>query len=79
MGVSLLPTLLGDNVRHHEERKHTFDGAAATAKGDGKDLASAATAKGDAEDTAPAETAEADPHGSKPHQQMEPGALGSPI
>ena len=48
MGVSLLPTLLGDNVRHHEERKHTFDGAAATAKGDGKDLASAAKAKGTA-------------------------------
>ena len=60
MGVSLLPTLLGDNVRHHEERKHTFDGAAATAKGDGKDLASAATAKGDAVDPAPAEKAKGD-------------------
>ena len=60
MSVSLLPTLLGDNVRHHEERKHTFDGAAATAKGDGKDFASVATAKGYAEDPAPAETAKAD-------------------
>ena len=60
MGASLLPTLLGDNVRHHEERKHTFDGAAATAKGDGKDLASAATTQGDAEDLAPAETAKGD-------------------
>ena len=39
---------------------HTFDGAAVTAKGDGKDLASAATAKGDAEDPAPAETAKGD-------------------
>ena len=52
--------LLSDNVRHHEERKHTFDGAAATAKGDGKDFASVATAKGYAEDPAPAETAKAD-------------------
>ena len=34
-------------MRHHEECKHTFEGAAVTAKGDGKDLASAATAKGD--------------------------------
>ena len=51
---------LEHNVRHHEECKHTFDGAAVTAKGDGKDLASAATAKGDAEDPAPAETAKAD-------------------
>jgi len=41
---------LEHNVRHHEECKHTFGGAAATAKGDGKDAAaSAATAKGDAE------------------------------
>ena len=39
---------------------HTFDRAAVTAKGDGKDLASAATAKGDAEDLAPAETAKGD-------------------
>ena len=39
---------------------HTFDGAAVTAKGDGKDLASAATANGDAEDPAPAETAKGD-------------------
>ena len=39
---------------------HTFDGAAVTAKGDGKDLASAATAKGDAEDPAPAEAAKGD-------------------
>ena len=38
---------LEHNVRHHEECKHTLDGAAVTAKGDGKDLASAATAKGD--------------------------------
>ena len=38
---------LEHNVRHHEECKHTFQGAAVTAKGDGKDLASAATAKGD--------------------------------
>ena len=61
MHVSLLPTLLlSDNVRHHEERKHTFDGAAATAKGDGKDLASAATTQGDAEDLAPAETGKGD-------------------
>ena len=51
---------LEHNVRHHEECKHTFDGAAVTAKGDGKDLASAATAKGDAEDLAPAETAKGD-------------------
>ena len=27
---------LEHNVRHHEECKHTFDGAAVTAKGDGK-------------------------------------------
>ena len=51
---------LEHNVRHHEECKHTFDGAAVTAKGDGKDLASAATAKGDAEDPAPAEAAKGD-------------------
>lgn len=51
---------LEHNVRHHEECKHTFDGAAVTAKGDGKDVASAATAKGDAEDPAPAETAKGD-------------------
>ena len=53
---------LEHNVRHHpaKECKHTFDGAAVTAKGDGKDLASAATAKGDAEDPAPAETAKGD-------------------
>ena len=51
---------LEHNVRHHEECKHTFDGAAVTAKGDGKDLASAATAKGDAEDPAPVETAKGD-------------------
>ena len=51
---------LEHNVRHHEECKHTFDGAAVTAKGDGKDLASAATAKGDAEGLAPAETAKGD-------------------
>ena len=51
---------LEHNVRHHEECKHTFDGAAVTAKGDGKDLASAATAKGHAEDPAPAETAKGD-------------------
>ena len=42
-------------MRHHEECKHTFEGAAATAKGNGKDLASAATAKGDAEEPARAE------------------------
>ena len=60
MSVSRLRDLLSDNVRHHEERKHTFDGAAATAKGDGKDFASVATAKGYAEDPAPAETAKAD-------------------
>ena len=48
---------LEHNVRHHEECNHTFDGAAATAKGDGKDLASAAAAKGGAEDRAPAEAA----------------------
>ena len=34
--------------------------SAATANGDGNDLASAATAKGDAEDPAPAETAKGD-------------------
>ena len=51
---------LEHNVRHHEECKHTFDGAVATAKGDGKDFASVATAKGDAEDLAPAETAKGD-------------------
>ena len=51
---------LEHNVRHHEECKHTFDGAAVTAKGDGKDLASAATTKGDAADPAPAETAKGD-------------------
>ena len=44
---------LEHNVRHHEECKHTFDGAAATANG-------AAAAKGDAEDPAPAETAKGD-------------------
>ena len=38
---------LEHNVHHHEECAHTFEGAAVTAKGDGKDLASAATAKGD--------------------------------
>ena len=48
---------LEHNVRHHEECNHTFDGAVATAKGDGKDLASAAAAKGGAEDRAPAEAA----------------------
>ena len=48
---------LEHNVRHHEECKHTFDGTAVTAKGDGKDLASAAAAKGGAEDRAPAEAA----------------------
>ena len=46
---------LEHNVHHHEECAHTFEGAAVTAKGDGKDLASAATAKGDAEDPALAE------------------------
>ena len=51
---------LGHNVRHHEECKHTFEGAAVTAKGDGKDFASAAKAKGDAEDPARAETAKGD-------------------
>ena len=51
---------LEHNVRHHDECKHTFVGAAVTAKGDGKDLASAAKAKGDAEDPAPAETAKGD-------------------
>ena len=51
---------LEHNVRHHEQCKHTFDGAAVTAKGDGKDLASAATAKGDAEDPATSETAKGD-------------------
>ena len=51
---------LEHNVRHHEECKHTFDGAAVTAKGDGKDLASAAAAKGGAEDRAPAEAAKGD-------------------
>ena len=56
----MLCELLRGNVRHHEECKHTFDGAAVTAKGGGKDLASAATAKGDAEDLAPAETAKGD-------------------
>ena len=38
---------LEHSVRHHEECKHTFEGAAVTAKGDGTDPASAATAKGD--------------------------------
>ena len=38
---------LEHNVHHHEECAHTSEGAAVTAKGDGKDLASAATAKGD--------------------------------
>ena len=56
MGVSLLPILLGDNVRHHEERKHTFDGAAAPAKVnrkrqrskvDAENISSAATTEGD--------------------------------
>ena len=51
---------LEHNVRHHEECKHTFEGAAVTAKGDGKDLASAATTKGDAEEPALAETAKGD-------------------
>ena len=44
----------------HEECKHTFDGAAATAKVDRKDFASAASAKGDAENPSSAETAEGD-------------------
>ena len=51
---------LEHNVRHHVECKHTFDGAAVTAKGDGKDFASAAVAKGDAEKPSSAETAEGD-------------------
>ena len=51
---------LEHNVRHHVECKHTFDGAAVTAKGDGKDFASAASAKGDAENPSSAETAEGD-------------------
>ena len=42
---------LEHNVRHHVECKHTFDGAAVTAKGDGKDFASPAVAKADAEKT----------------------------
>ena len=46
---------LEHNVRHHEDCKHTFEGAAVTTKGDGKDLASAATAEGDAEDPGRAE------------------------
>ena len=37
---------LEHNLHHHEECAHTFEGAAVTAKGDGKDLASGATAKG---------------------------------
>ena len=56
----MLCELLRDNVRHHEECKHTFDGAAVAAKRDGKDFASAATAKGNTEDPAPAETAKGD-------------------
>ena len=42
---------LEHNVRHHEECKHTFGGAAVTAKGDGKEP------KGDAEHPSSAETA----------------------
>ena len=52
---------LEHNVRHHVECKHTFDGAAATAKDDPKNLASAASAAGDAEGAASAATAEGDP------------------
>ena len=59
-GVRQPQSALEHNVRHHVECKHTFDGAAVTAKGDGKDLASAAAAKGDDEDPAPAETAKRD-------------------
>ena len=51
---------LEHKVRHHEECKHTSEGAVVTAKGDGKGLASVATAKGDAEDPARAETAKGD-------------------
>ena len=53
-------TALEHNMRHHVECKHTFDGAAVTAKGDGKDFASAASAKGDAGNPSSAETAEGD-------------------
>ena len=52
---------LEHNVRHHVEYKHTFDGAAATAKVDRKDFASAASDKGDAKHAASAATAEGDP------------------
>ena len=51
---------LEHNVRHHVECKHTFDGAAATAKVDRKDVASAASVQGDAENDSSAETAEGD-------------------
>ena len=51
---------LEHNVRHHGECKHTFDGAAATAKVDRKDLASAASAKRDAKKASSAATAEGD-------------------
>lgn len=47
-------------MHRHDECNHTFERAAVTAKGDGKDLASAAKAKGDAEDPAPAEAAKGD-------------------
>ena len=42
------------------ECKQTFDGAAATAKVDGRDFASDASAKGDAENNSSAATAESD-------------------
>ena len=51
---------LEHNVRHHVECKHTFDGAAATAKVDRKNLVSAASENGDAENAASAATAEGD-------------------
>ena len=51
---------LEHNVRHHEECKQTFDGAAVTAKVDRKDFSSAASAKGDAENDSSAATAEGD-------------------
>jgi len=51
---------LQHNVRHHVECKHTFGGAAATAKVDRKDFAPAASAKGDADNASSAATAEGD-------------------
>ena len=51
---------LEHNVRHHDDCKQTFDGAAATAEVDREDFVSAASAEGDGENDSSAATAEGD-------------------